>query len=118
MSDDTDGIDEPDEELDAEIIETARKHPSAGDGSEAEGLEQEGNTEGDEHAADGGGFFGEFFDHLRILLDFIHQCVQSGQAQAYHALALFNRFTRAAAGIGGLAGVARHLLDGRLQFAE
>ncbi|MET0694746.1 MAG: hypothetical protein ABWY56_12510 [Propionibacteriaceae bacterium] len=59
MSDDTDGPDEPDEELDAEIIATASKHPSAGDGSEAEGLEQEGNTEGDEHAADGGTGAGE-----------------------------------------------------------
>ena len=36
------------------VEEIARQHPSAGDDSEPEGVEQEGNTEGDERAEDGG----------------------------------------------------------------
>jgi hypothetical protein len=43
----------------ARVEELARTHPSAGDGSEVEGVEQEGNTEGDERAADGGTGAGE-----------------------------------------------------------
>jgi hypothetical protein len=53
---------EPDDEISdegARVEELARKHPSAGDGSEVEGAEQEGNTEGDERAADGGTGAGE-----------------------------------------------------------
>jgi hypothetical protein len=47
----------PDPE-DHKIEEIARAHPSAG-GDEAQGVEQGGNTEGDEHAADGGTGAGE-----------------------------------------------------------
>jgi len=53
---------EPDDELseeDLRVEEIARQHPSAGDDSEVEGVEQEGNTEGDERAADGGPGAGE-----------------------------------------------------------
>ena len=53
---------EPDDEISdegARVEELARQHPSAGDGSEVEGTEQEGNTEGDERAADGGRGAGE-----------------------------------------------------------
>jgi hypothetical protein len=53
---------EPDDQLSEEsarVEELARTHPSAGDGSEVEGAEQEGNTEGDERAADGGTGAGE-----------------------------------------------------------
>jgi hypothetical protein len=53
---------EPDDELseeDQRVEEIARHHPSAGDDSEVEGVEQEGNTDGDERAADGGPGAGE-----------------------------------------------------------
>jgi hypothetical protein len=53
---------EPDDELSEEstrVEELARKHPSAGDDSEVEGAEQEGNTEAGERAADGGTGAGE-----------------------------------------------------------
>jgi len=71
-----------------------------------------------EHAADGGGLFSKFLDHLRVLLHFADQRMQTGQAQADHPLALFHRLARAAAGAGGLARIAGDLLDGRFEFAQ
>lgn len=52
------GEDLPDD-ADQSVQEIARSHPSAGDDSEPEGVEQRGNTEGDERAADGGTGAGE-----------------------------------------------------------
>jgi hypothetical protein len=53
---------EPGDQLsdeDARVEEIARTHPSAGDGTQVEGEEQKGNTEGDERAEDGGPGAGE-----------------------------------------------------------
>ncbi|MNI15698.1 hypothetical protein D3C73_690010 [compost metagenome] len=44
--------------------------------------------------------------------------MQAGQAQANDFLPVFHRQPGMAAGIGGLAGIAGDLLDGRLQFTE
>jgi len=41
------------------VEEIARQHPSAGDSSQVQGVEQEGNTEGEERAEDGGPGAGE-----------------------------------------------------------
>jgi hypothetical protein len=43
----------PDQD-DKKIEEIAKSHPSAGDDSQVEGVEQEDNTADDEQAADGG----------------------------------------------------------------
>ncbi|MND60776.1 hypothetical protein D3C80_520130 [compost metagenome] len=44
--------------------------------------------------------------------------MQPGQALVDHALALLHGVPGVAAGVGGQAGVAGHLLDGRFQFAQ
>lgn len=41
-------------EADKAVQEIARSHPSAGDDSEVEGVQQEGNTSAEEQAGDGG----------------------------------------------------------------
>ena len=71
-----------------------------------------------QHAADGGRFRGQVFDHLCIALHFIDQCVQPGEAQADDFLPMFHRQPGMAAGVGSLAGITGHLLNGRFQFAE
>ncbi|MNO95869.1 hypothetical protein D3C76_875230 [compost metagenome] len=57
-------------------------------------------------------------DHLRIALHFSYQGMQAGKTQANDFLAMFDRLASMATGLGGLAGVAGDLLDGRLQFAK
>ena len=70
------------------------------------------------HTTDGGRLFGQAFDGLCVALHFTHQGMQPGQALADHPLPLGHRQPGAAAGIGGLAGIARHLRDGRFQFTQ
>ena len=87
----------------------------AGTGSFNGGVERQqvglfsDGTDYRQHAADGGRLFGQLLDHLRVALHFAHQRMQPGQALTNYPLALCNRSPGAAAGIGRLTGVARHL---------
>ncbi|MNV09755.1 hypothetical protein D3C71_1002590 [compost metagenome] len=58
------------------------------------------------------------FDHLRVALYFFYQRMQAGQAQADDFLPLFHCQPRMTTGVGGLAGIAGDLLDGRFQLTE
>ncbi|MNL05276.1 hypothetical protein D3C87_1258630 [compost metagenome] len=71
-----------------------------------------------QHATDGGRFLGQVFDHLRVALHFTHQFMQPGEAQADDFLPVLHRQSGMSTGVGGLAGIAGDLLNGRLQFAE
>ena len=71
-----------------------------------------------QHATDGGRLFGQAFDGLRVTLYFTDQGMQPGQALANHPLPLGHRKAGTAAGIGSLAGVARHLGNGGLQLTQ